>query len=49
MKNVLIVDDNSQNLYMLQVLLEGHGYTVNTAQNGAEALQKAGECPLTLS
>ncbi|MCB8980954.1 MAG: response regulator [Ardenticatenaceae bacterium] len=45
MKNVLIVDDNSQNLYMLQALLEGHGYTVDTAQNGAEALQKAVACP----
>lgn len=45
MKNVLIVDDNNQNLYMLQVLLEGHGYTVDAAQNGAEALQKAGQCP----
>jgi len=45
MKSVLIVDDRKQDLYMLRVLLEGHGYTVVTASNGAEALKAARKTP----
>jgi len=45
---VLVVDDNEQNLYMLQALLEGNGYRVETAANGAEALEKARRDPPAL-
>ena len=40
-KRILIVDDNSVNLYMMETLLKGHGYDVSTAENGREALEKA--------
>ncbi|MFH1008948.1 MAG: response regulator, partial [Candidatus Latescibacterota bacterium] len=44
-RNVLVVDDNEQNLYMLQVLLQGHGYEMVSAAHGAEALEKARRDP----
>ncbi|RPH53109.1 MAG: response regulator, partial [Desulfobacteraceae bacterium] len=40
-KRVLIVDDNSTNLYMLETLLKGHGIEVTSAENGKDALDKA--------
>ena len=42
---MLIVDDNEENLYQLQILLGGNGYQVVTAGNGAEALTKARQTP----
>lgn len=44
-KLVLIVDDNAENLYLLHALLQGYGYQVITATNGADALDKAGQNP----
>jgi len=41
MKQVLIVDDQADNLYLLRALLTGHGYLVEEAANGSEALVKA--------
>jgi PAS domain S-box-containing protein len=37
---ILIADDNSRNVYLLEVLLRGAGYDVVTAKNGKEALEK---------
>ncbi len=45
MNKLLIVDDNVQNLYMLEVLLKTNGYQVELASNGAEALELARENP----
>lgn len=45
MTRIILVDDNEQNLYMLRVLLEGYGYEIESARNGAEALQIARNNP----
>jgi len=45
MNRVLIVDDKEENLYYLRTVLTGHGYTVETACHGAEALVKARQNP----
>jgi CheY-like chemotaxis protein len=45
MTKILIVDDNQQNLYMLQVLLFAKGYEVEQASNGADALEQAHRNP----
>ncbi len=41
MKTILIVEDNPQNLYMLEILLQSNGYGVSKAANGKEGLDKA--------
>jgi len=45
MAHILVVEDREQDRYMLQVLLEGHGYAVTAAANGIEALQIATRNP----
>ena len=45
MQRVLTVDDHEENLYLLQVLLESKGYSVQQARNGAEALELARRDP----
>lgn len=41
MTKVLIADDNPQNLYLLESILVGNGFMVESAKNGAEALEAA--------
>ena len=45
MNRVLIVDDSEDSLYFLRALLQGYGYEVVTASQGAEALDKARQNP----
>jgi signal transduction histidine kinase/CheY-like chemotaxis protein len=45
MNRVLIVDDKANNLYLLRMLLQGHGFEVDTAPHGGEALAKALDRP----
>lgn len=45
MMRVLVVDDNSVNIYLLRALLEGSGCRVDEANNGAEALKLARQQP----
>ncbi|NLF51916.1 MAG: response regulator [Leptolinea sp.] len=45
MKKILIVEDNPQNLYMLEVLLQSNGYIVLKATNGQDGLDLAAANP----
>jgi len=44
-RRILVVDDLAQNRYMLRALLEGNGFQVDEARNGAEALEIARRDP----
>ncbi len=41
MMRVLIVDDHAANLYLLRALLQGHGFEVDEALDGGQALERA--------
>lgn len=45
MKKCLIVDDEEQNRYLLEVILTSCGWETRAAANGAEALAKARSDP----
>jgi len=45
MRRIIAVDDVKQNRYLLQKILEGYNYTVETATNGVEALEIAYKKP----
>ena len=45
MTHILIVDDKEENLYYLQALLTGNGYTVDAAYDGVGALARARHRP----
>lgn len=45
MRRILVVDDHEENLFLLTALLSKDGYQVETAANGAEALEKARKSP----
>ncbi|MDR3458737.1 MAG: PAS domain S-box protein [Verrucomicrobiae bacterium] len=45
LNRILIVDDQADNAYYLRALLAGHGYAVDVARHGAEALVKARLAP----
>jgi len=45
MTRALVVDDDRNNRYLLEALLGGHGWTVQSARHGGEALVLARETP----
>ncbi len=45
MNDIIIVDDQPENLYLLKVLLQGHGFSVRCAVHGAQALEQSHQNP----
>jgi signal transduction histidine kinase len=45
---ILVVDDSFDNIFLVKTILEGEGYTVSTANNGASALAKIEGSPCDL-
>jgi DNA-binding response OmpR family regulator len=44
-KSILLVDNNPDTLKILTVILEGEGYTIDTAVDGEKALAQVGVLP----
>jgi CheY-like chemotaxis protein len=47
-KTILVVDDNQEILYFMQIALEGAGYDVRTAKEGSQALAEQTKRPADL-
>ena len=43
-KCILVVDDSTDNLYLMQLILENQGYRVGTADSGKIALDRVKSC-----
>lgn len=43
--HLLVVDDSPDNLFLLEMMLQGAGYETRTAEDGVEALAKIEEFP----
>lgn len=41
---LLIIEDNAQNMYLMQFLLEKNGFTVIGAEDGRRGIEKALQC-----
>lgn len=41
---LLIIEDNAQNMYLMQFLLEKSGFTVICAEDGRQGIEKALQC-----
>ena len=48
MKNVLVIEDNDQNMYLIEFILKKHGYGVLKAINGQEGIKMAKESDFDL-
>lgn len=42
---ILVIDDDDSIRELLELILEAHGFAVETAENGADALQRLGTLP----
>ncbi|HNY97239.1 MAG TPA: response regulator [Smithellaceae bacterium] len=41
--NILVIEDNEQNLYLVRFILEKNGYTVHAAMDGQTGIDRAAE------
>jgi CheY-like chemotaxis protein len=43
--NILVIEDNEQNLYLVRFLLEAHGHAISEARNGPDGIAAAQVAP----